>query len=129
MSQEKLSKDYLEIVNKHLQDVNKRNVEIPELPITAIAGGKARVLVYPIFEEVVTSSGLVIVQDQDTAAEDLDKRPTIGIVLQVSNDVEPASVKKGDKIFFNKYAGIPYIYKNVEFLVMRENDVIGLVND
>ena len=86
-----------------------------------------RVLVKPMQEEEVKKGGIII---PDTAKE----RPQQGEVVEVgegrvSDDgkVIPLKVKKGDKILFSKYAGTEIEIDNEEYLIMRESDILAIV--
>jgi chaperonin GroES len=86
-----------------------------------------RILVKRLEEERKTASGIVI---PDTAAE----KPDQGEVLAVGNGkvledgkVRPLEVKKGDKVLFGKYSGQTVKVKGEELLVIREEDVMGVL--
>jgi len=86
-----------------------------------------RVVVKRLEEERKTASGIVI---PDTAAE----KPDQGEVIAVGNGkiledgkVRPLDVKVGDKVLFGKYSGQTVKIKGDEFLVMREEDIMGVV--
>jgi chaperonin GroES len=86
-----------------------------------------RVVVKRLEEERKTASGIVI---PDTAAE----KPDTGEVMAVGagkvgddGKVRPLDVKKGDKVLFGKYAGQTVKVDGVEYLVMREEDLMGVV--
>jgi chaperonin GroES len=86
-----------------------------------------RILVKRLEEERKLASGIVI---PDTAAE----KPDQGEVLAVGNGkiledgkVRPLEVKKGDKVLFGKYAGQTVKVKGEELLVIREEDVMGVL--
>ena len=86
-----------------------------------------RVIVKRMEEERKTASGIVI---PDTAAE----KPDQGEVISVGNGkvmedgkVRPLDVKKGDKILFGKYSGQTVKVHGEELLVMREEDIMGVV--
>ena len=77
--------------------------------------------------EETTSGGIII---PDTAKE----KPQEGKVIAVGNGkvnddgkVQPLDVKKGDKILFSKYAGTEINIDGVEHLIIREDDVLGVV--
>jgi chaperonin GroES len=86
-----------------------------------------RILVEPKETELKTAGGIVI---PDTADKD---KPMQGTVLAVGNGkfidgkVQPLQVKIGDKILFGKYSGTSVKFESTEFLVMREEDVMGVV--
>lgn len=86
-----------------------------------------RIIVKRLEEERKTASGIVI---PDTAAE----KPDRGEVLAVGNGkvteegkVRPLDVKVGDKILFGKYSGQTVKVKGEELLVMKEEDVMGVI--
>jgi chaperonin GroES len=86
-----------------------------------------RILVKRIEEEDKTEGGIII---PDTAKE----KPIEGKVIavgkgKVSEDgkVMPLDVKKGDRILFGKYAGTEVKIEGEEHLIMREDDVLGVI--
>jgi chaperonin GroES len=86
-----------------------------------------RVVVRRLEEERKTASGIVI---PDTAAEKPDQGEVIAIgkgkILE-DGKVRPLDVKVGDRILFGKYSGQTVKLKGEEFLVMREEDIMGVV--
>ena len=86
-----------------------------------------RILVKRIEEEKQTEGGIII---PDTAKE----KPIEGKVIavgkgKVSEDgkIMPLDVKKGDRILFGKYAGTEVKIEGEEHLIMREEDVLGVI--
>jgi chaperonin GroES len=86
-----------------------------------------RVIVKRLENETKTASGLVI---PDTAAE----KPDQGEVLAVgtgkrddSGKTIPMDVKVGDRVLFGKYAGQTVKVNGNELLVMREEDIMAVV--
>lgn len=86
-----------------------------------------RVLVRRSEEEQKSKGGIII---PDTAKE----KPIQGEVIavgtgRVADDgkVRPLDVKKGDKILFGKYAGTEIKIEGNEYLMMREEDILGIV--
>ena len=86
-----------------------------------------RVIVKRLEEERKTASGIVI---PDTAAE----KPDQGEVLSIgtgkvadNGTVRPLGVKVGDKVLFGKYSGQTVKVQGEELLVMREEDIMGVV--
>jgi chaperonin GroES len=86
-----------------------------------------RVLVLRIEEEQKTSGGIVI---PDTAKE----KPQEGKVVAVgpgkfdeNGKRMPIEVKKNDRVLFGKYAGNEIKIDGVEHLIMREDDIIAIV--
>ena len=86
-----------------------------------------RVIVKRLDEEKKTASGIVI---PDTATE----KPDQGEVMSVGKgkrtdegELVPLDVKVGDRILFGKYSGQTVRVKGDELLVMREDDILGVV--
>ena len=86
-----------------------------------------RVVVKRIEEERKTAGGIVI---PDNAAE----KPDQGEVIAVGNGkiledgkVRPLDVKVGDRVLFGKYSGSAVKMEGTELLVMREDDIMGVV--
>jgi chaperonin GroES len=86
-----------------------------------------RVVIKRLEEERKTASGIVI---PDTAAE----KPDTGEVLAVGKGkvtpegkVLPVSVKPGDKVLFGKYSGQTVKVEGQEVLVVREEDIMGVI--
>ena len=86
-----------------------------------------RVIVKRMEEERKTASGIVI---PDTAAE----KPDQGEVVAIGNGkiledgrLQPLDLKVGDRILFGKYSGQTVRVKGDELLVMREDDIMGVV--
>ena len=86
-----------------------------------------RVIVKRLESETKTAGGIVI---PDSAAE----KPVQGKVVAVGKgkiledgNVRPLDVKVGDKILFGKYSGQTVKVKGDELLVMREEDIMGVI--
>ncbi len=86
-----------------------------------------RVIVKRVEEEQKTKGGIII---PDTAKE----KPVEGKVIAVGNGkvledgkVRPLDVKAGDTILFSKYAGTEIKIDGVEHLIMREEDILGVI--
>ncbi|MEN6448829.1 MAG: co-chaperone GroES [Syntrophaceae bacterium] len=86
-----------------------------------------RVLVKRIEEEHKTKGGIII---PDTAKE----KPQMGVVIAVGGGkktedgkIIPLDVKKGDKVLFSKYSGNEVKIEGEELLIMREEDILGVI--
>lgn len=86
-----------------------------------------RILVKRVDEEAKTAGGIII---PDTAKE----KPQEGKVVAVGKgktdddgDRIPLDVKKGDKVLFSKYAGTEVNIEGEEHLIIREDDVLGIL--
>lgn len=86
-----------------------------------------RIVVEPKQVETKTAGGIVI---PDTSDKD---KPMQGTVLAVGNGklvdgkITPLQVKVGDCVLFGKYAGTSIKHENKDILVMREEDVMGVI--
>lgn len=85
-----------------------------------------RIIVKRIEAEKVTASGIVI---PDAAIE----KPSQGEIVAAGNGklcdgiFQPLDVKVGDQVLFGKYSGNSFKVDGVEFLQMREDDIIGVI--
>lgn len=86
-----------------------------------------RVIVKRLEEERKTASGIVI---PDSAAEKPDQGEIVAVGKgKVADDgtVRALEVKVGDKVLFGKYSGQTVKVEGEELLVMREEDIMGVV--
>ena len=86
-----------------------------------------RVIVRRLEEEETTKGGIII---PDTAKE----KPQEGKVIAVGKGkftedgkLIPLDVKVGDKILFGKYSGTEIKIEGEELLIMREEDILGII--
>jgi len=86
-----------------------------------------RVIVKRVEEEEKTKGGIII---PDTAKE----KPLEGKVIAVGNGriledgtVRPLDVKPDDRVLFSKYAGTEIKIEGEEFLMLREDDILGVI--
>jgi chaperonin GroES len=86
-----------------------------------------RIIVKRVQEEEKTKGGIII---PDTAKE----KPIEGKVIAAGNGkvledgkVRPLDVKAGDRILFSKYAGTEVKIDGEEHLIMREEDILGVI--
>ena len=87
-----------------------------------------RILVQRVGEETTTKGGIII---PDTAQE----KPAEGKVFSVGNGKVgddgkriPLEIKKGDRILFGKYSGTEVKISGEEYLIMREDNVLGIID-
>src|SRR5687767_15923881 len=86
-----------------------------------------RVIVKRLDEEKKTASGIVI---PDSAAEKPDQGEVTAVGKGTRTDdgkIVPLDVKVGDRVLFGKYSGQTVRVKGDELLVMREEDIMGVV--
>jgi chaperonin GroES len=86
-----------------------------------------RILVKRVEEQEVKKGGIII---PDTAKE----KPQEGKVIAVGNGKVsdegkkiPLDVKAGDRILFGKYSGSEVKVEDEEYLILREEDVLGII--
>ena len=86
-----------------------------------------RILVERVESEEVTTGGIIL---PDTAKE----KPQQGKIIAVGHGrrledgkVVPLELKAGDVVLFGKYSGSEIKVEGVEYLIMKEDDVLGLV--
>ncbi len=86
-----------------------------------------RIIVERLEEETTTAAGIII---PDSAKE----KPQQGKVVAVGKGkvtedgkVLPLDVKTGDTVLFGKYAGTEVKLEGKEYLMMREDDILGVV--
>ncbi|MBF0360106.1 MAG: co-chaperone GroES [Oligoflexia bacterium] len=86
-----------------------------------------RILVKRLEAETKTKSGIIIPDNNK-------EKPTEGQIVAVGNgyrqqdgSVRMLDVKKGDRILFNKYAGTEIKIDGLEYLIMKEDDVLGVL--
>jgi chaperonin GroES len=81
-----------------------------------------RVIVKPAAAEEKTAGGIII---PDTAKE----KPQRGIVIAAGpgKKDEPTTVKTGDNVLYSKYGGTEITLEGVEYLIMRETDILAIV--
>ena len=80
-------------------------------------------------EEERTSAGGIVIPDSAT------EKPIRGEVISVgkgkisdSGDVRPLDVKAGDEVLFGKYSGTEIKIDGEDLLVMREDDIMGVLD-
>ena len=86
-----------------------------------------RVVVKRVDAERTTASGIVI---PDSAGE----KPDQGLVVAIGNgkkldngEVRALDVKVGDRVLFGKYSGSEIKVDGEEFLIMREDEILGVI--
>jgi chaperonin GroES len=82
-----------------------------------------RVLVRPSEPEETTSSGIII---PDTAKE----KPQRGTVIAVGpgKKDEPTVVQENEEVLYGKYAGTEITVEGEEYLIMRESDILAVLD-
>ena len=86
-----------------------------------------RVIVKRLENETKTASGIVI---PDNAAEKPDQGEVMAVGPGKTNDkgeTKALSVKVGDRVLFGKYSGQTVKVEGEELLVMREEDIMGVI--
>ena len=83
-----------------------------------------RVLINPTPAEEVTMAGIII---PDSAKE----KPLKGKVLAAGKGTkdEEMTVKEGDTVLYGKYAGTEIEFEGQKYLIMRQNDILAIIED
>lgn len=86
-----------------------------------------RVVIKRVENEQISAGGIYI---PDTAQE----KTQLGTVIaagtgKVFNDgtIRPLNVKSGDKVIFGKFSGTEVSYSGEDFLILREDEILGLL--
>jgi len=81
-----------------------------------------RVLVEPSQAETKTASGIII---PDSAQE----KPQKGKIIAVGPGTKenPVTLNKGDQILYGKYSGTELKHEGVDYLIMRESDILAVI--
>jgi chaperonin GroES len=86
-----------------------------------------RVWVEPIEQEEMTASGIVL---PETAKEKPQQGKVLAVGLGLRNDKgerQPLDVEVGDRVLFAKYAGTEVKQDRTKYLIMRESDILAIV--
>jgi chaperonin GroES len=86
-----------------------------------------RIIVERLEEESKTAGGILI---PDTAKEKPQRGKIVAVgkgKLTEDGKVLPVDVKVGDKVLFGKYAGTEIKVEGVDYLIMREDDILGVI--
>lgn len=87
-----------------------------------------RVVIEPNESENVTKFGIVL-------PETSQERPQTGTVVAVGDgesvdmDRNEMKVKVGEKVLFNKFAGNEVKFEGKKYIILRQIDIIGVIND
>ncbi len=86
-----------------------------------------RVIISRVEEEEMTAGGIII---PDTAKEKPQEGKVVAVgpgkVLENGTKLE-LTVKKGNRVLFGKYAGTEVTLDGEEYLIMREDDILGII--
>jgi chaperonin GroES len=89
-----------------------------------------RVVVKPVEREEKTKGGIYL---PDTASKE---RPMEGTILAVgegrlddNGKRVPMNVQPGDKVLFAKYSGTEYKVDDIEYLILKESDILGVIQE
>ena len=85
-----------------------------------------RVVVKMVENEETTKSGIILTgnaQDKSKIAEVLE----VGPGELVDGKREEMSVKKGDKVYLNEYAGTEIKYEGEDLVIVRQSDILAVI--
>ncbi len=86
----------------------------------------SRVLIKMKESEETTKSGIIL-------ASNAQEKPQIAQVVEVGpgetidGKLEPVNVKKGDNIIVSKYAGTEVKYEGIEYIIVKQDDILAIV--
>jgi chaperonin GroES len=86
-----------------------------------------RVIVQRVEEEEKSKGGIII---PDTAKEKPQEGKVVAVGKGKANDdgkITPLDVKVNDRILFGKYSGTEINFDGAEHLIMREDDILGII--
>ena len=86
-----------------------------------------RILVKMKEGEETTKSGIILTsnsQEKPQIAEVVE----VGPGKKIDGKLEPVCVKKGDKVIVSKYAGTEVKYEGVEYIILRQDDLLAIVD-
>lgn len=85
-----------------------------------------RVLVKMKEGEETTKSGIILAssaQEKPQIAEVIE----VGPGYKIDGKLEPMDVKKGDNVIVSKYAGTEVKYEGVEYIILKQDDILAIV--
>ncbi|MBR0490988.1 MAG: co-chaperone GroES [Clostridia bacterium] len=85
-----------------------------------------RILVKMKEGEETTKSGIILTsnsQEKPQIAEVVE----VGPGKKIDGKIEPVCVKKGDNVIVSKYAGTEVKYEGVEYIILRQDDLLAIV--
>lgn len=86
-----------------------------------------RAIVQPIEAEEVKKGGIII---PDTAKEKPQEGKVVAVGAGKRDDngkLIPMDVKKGDRVLYGKYSGTEIKVDGKEYMIMREDDILGII--
>ncbi len=87
-----------------------------------------RVLVKPIDQVEVKKGGIII---PDTAKEKPQEGEIVAVgkgrMNETTGKLVPLEVKKGDKVLYGKYSGTEITVDGIEYLILRESDILAVI--
>lgn len=87
-----------------------------------------RVVVKRLSAEEKTKSGIIIPETAKDKPQEGEVIATGPGALQDSGTLRPLQVKAGDIVMFTKWGGTEVKIDGVEYLIMKEDDILGVVN-
>ena len=87
-----------------------------------------RILVKRTESEQTTASGIII---PDSAQEKTYSGTVIAVGegrIDANGTTKPLRVKEGNTVIFGKYTGTEFKYENEDLLILKEEDVLGIIN-
>ncbi|MCX6813966.1 MAG: co-chaperone GroES [Candidatus Azambacteria bacterium] len=82
-----------------------------------------RIVVAPVKETQKTKSGIILPETADK------EKPAQGKVMAIGagEKIKKSGIKKGDEVVFEKYAGTEFKIDNVEYKILKEDEVLAIL--
>ena len=87
-----------------------------------------RVIILPNEDEIKSKSGLVLPENSQEKPQ-TGKIVAVGDGENMDNQKSNMKVSVGDKVVYNRYAGTELKMDNKTYIVMRQIDIIGVIDD
>lgn len=85
-----------------------------------------RIIVQPDATEEKTSFGLIL---QETTKPNTGKVVAVGVARNKDGSSRALDISIGDRVMYGKYSGQSFKIDGIEYLTMREDDVIGVIEE
>ena len=85
-----------------------------------------RVVLKQLEAEETTKGGIILTSQSKEKPQEAEV-VAVGPGVKVDGKVVPVEVKVGDKVVYSKYAGMEVKYQGTEYIVVKESDILAVV--
>ena len=85
-----------------------------------------RVVLKQLEAEETTKGGIILTSQSQEKPQEAEVI-AVGPGAKVDGKVVPVEVKVGDKVVYSKYAGLEVKYDGTEYIIVKESDILALV--